>query len=296
MKMKSIAVLAMGLVIGTVSVALAGPFSPPVTNDFYNGNTPNGIPTPNATGLGYDFFNAANRLTGTSLTKNEQLDAQLMPNGASWTIGSANAFLIGKTAKNNNSVGLMTYTGGTHTGSNSLFSGVTGFGWSGAGTLASPYPASSFTPAIGDTVKGYMSSIDWRENSEMFFYSDSLLNPDGIEHMVTYSMRGMAGSKVWGNFQGIVSEYTLSENTFLIGFEDRLLGDYGAPFHGTAGDDDYNDVLILVDMLPLSSPLRLSSFLINQEMGPAAVPEPATLTLVVAGFAGIMLYGRRKRG
>ena len=122
MKMKSIAVLAMGLVIGTGSVALAGLFSPPVTNDLYTGSPTNFIPTPNATGLGFDLFNAANKLTGSSLTENRQLDAQLMPNGASWTIGSANAFLIGKTAKNNNSVGLMTFTGGTHTGSNSLFS------------------------------------------------------------------------------------------------------------------------------------------------------------------------------
>ena len=67
--------------------------------------------------------------------------------------------------------------------------------------------------------------------------------------------------------------------------------DYGAPYHGTAGDDDYNDVLILVDMKPLA-PLSVN----NQAMGPAAVPEPATLTLVVAGFAGIVMYGRRKRG
>jgi hypothetical protein len=224
------------------------------------------------------------------LTRNEQLDSQLITNDASWTIGSANAFLIGKTAKNNNQVGVATYNGGTITALNNLFADVTGFGWSGAGTSASPYLASSFTPPAGYTVKGYMTSIDWRDNSEAYYFSDPLLNPDGKEHMVTYSMSALAGQKVWGNFEGIISEYTLSANTFLIGFEDRIFANYGAPFFGTAGDDDYNDVLILVDMQPLSTPLN------NQAMGPAAVPEPATLTLVVAGFAGILLYGRRKRG
>jgi hypothetical protein len=292
MKMKSIAVLAVGLMLGTGSVALAvpGPFSPPVTNDSYNGN-PNGTPTPNETRTGFDLFNAANKLTGSSLTRNDQLDPQLITNDSSWTIGSATAFLIGKTAKNNNQVGVATYNGGTITALNNLFADVTGFGWSGEGTSVSPYLASSFTPPAGYTVKGYMSSIDWRDNTETFYFTDPLLNSDGKEHMVTYSMSVLAGQKVWGNFEGVVSEYTLSANTFLVGFEDRVFADYGAPFHGTLGDDDYNDVLILVDMKPLS-PLLVN----NQELGAAAVPEPATLTLVVAGFAGIVMYGRRKRG
>jgi hypothetical protein len=182
---------------------------------------------------------------------------------------------------------------------NNLFNGVTGFGWSGAGTIASPYSVSSFTPNPGDTVRPYSISIDWRDNTETTFYRDpvTVLLPDGIDHTVTYSLNGLAGKKVWGSdFAGILTEYTLSANTYLVGFEDRIFANYGAPFYGTAGDDDYNDVLILVDMQPLSSPLSLSSPLNNQVMGPAAVPEPATLTLAVAGFAGILLYGRRKRG
>jgi hypothetical protein len=300
MRIKLITVLAMGLVIGASSVALAGPFSVPVTTDKYNGNVVNGIPTPNATGLGYDLFNAANRLTGSSLTKNEQLDSRFIANDASWSITSATAFLIGKTAKNNNSIGVAAYNGsGAMTGMNNLFNGVTGFGWSGAGTIASPYSVSSFTPNPGDTVRPYSISIDWRDNTETTFYRDpvTVLLPDGIDHTVTYSLNGLAGKKVWGtDFAGILTEYTLSANTYLVGFEDRIFANYGAPFYGTAGDDDYNDVLILVDMQPLSSPLSLSSPLNNQVMGPAAVPEPATLTLAVAGFAGILLYGRRKRG
>jgi hypothetical protein len=45
-KMKSLIIIALGLILGASGTALAGPFSIPVTNDLYNGNTPNNIPTP----------------------------------------------------------------------------------------------------------------------------------------------------------------------------------------------------------------------------------------------------------
>lgn len=294
MKKKSVAVLALGLLLGTGYVALAAPppsyFSVPVATDLYNGNTYNGIPTPNATGLGYDFYNASNKLDSTTYTKNQQLDPQFKSNDATWTGGPTNVFLVGRTAKNTNEIGVATFVGGSIFGEVQLFSGVTGFGWSGAGTLANPYPAMNFDAPIGSTVKWYMNSVDWTNGSQTTFFSDPLYNPDGKDHMVTYSMGGLAGKSMWVNFTGVPEEYFFSANAYLVGFEDRIYGDYGAPYHGTAGDDDYNDILFLVDSNSLAPVLSLS-----QTMAPSSVPEPATLTLVVAGFAGIWLYGRRNR-
>ena len=293
MKKKTITMLALGVILGTGSAALATPFSNPVTNDLYNSNTPNGIPTPNATGLGYDLFNAANKLYGnTNLSKNEGLDPQFKGNAAALPGGISNVFLIGGTAKNTNDLGIATFVGGFLNAEIGLASGITGFGWAGAGTFASPYPATTFDSTLsnGGVDKWYMNSTDWKDGSSTLYFSDPNYNSDGKEHVVTYSMSGLAGKSMWVDFFGGPQEYTFSANAYLIGFEDRIFTDYGAPYFGTAGDDDYNDILILVDTNSSSPALSVS-----QAMSPASVPEPATLTLVVAGFAGILLYSRRNR-
>jgi len=280
-KIKSFIIIALGLILGASGTVLAEPFSNAVTYDQYNGNTPNGIPTPQFTpGLGYDLFNAVNHLYGnTAQTRNEGIDSKFLAYDATWklTQGYGSLYIIGRTAMNVNDLGFYYLVNNTIVKSSFLAHAASGFTWYGDGTVTNPYPGRDFYPPVS-LYGWYMDSTDWKTGKISNFYSDPQLNPDGYDHMVTYSLSGLAGKSIWvqpeGGFPSFEHEFTA--NAYLIGFEDRLFNAYGTP---TLGDDDYNDLLILVDATQINP----------------VVPEPTTLVLVGAGLVGLWVTGRRSR-
>jgi hypothetical protein len=280
MKKQYIAVLALGLILGAVSSALASPFSNAVANDLYNGNTPNIIPTPQFTpGLGYDLFNAVNYLyKNNNLTKNEGLDTKLLAQDSTWemTQGFGSLYVIGRTAMNVNDLGFYVLMNGVPVKSSILLHAPSGFTWYGDGTQANPFPGIDFATFSGNNFGWYITSTDWNTGIPTTFYSDPQFNSDRYDHMVTYSLSGLAGKSIWIEPDyGIPYVHEFTANAYLIGLEDRKFGYYGTP---TLGDDDYNDLLILVDAT---------------QMNP--VPEPTTLALVGVGLAGLWVAGRRSR-
>ena len=296
MKIKSIAVLVLGMMIGGGSAVLADPFSVPVATDLYNNNPVNGIPTPRSgTSGSHDLFQAANYITGKNVvngfSSNAALDPNFIANDANWTMknGFASFYLLGYSASNKNNLGYYLLVNGQPVKSNPLISGATGYGWAGDGSETLPLPGRDFSTSKGAVIGWYVDSFDWRSNftTSTTYYSDPQFNsPSGYDHMVTYSLSGLAGKTLWiqPDYIGVPFQHTFTSNAYLIGFEDRLLGDHGTIINGTAyntlGDDDYNDILILVD---------------STEIRPSSVPEPATITLVATGLAGLFLYRRRNR-
>jgi hypothetical protein len=292
-KMKSLVILATGLILGTSVTALADPFSNPMTNDLYNGNTPNGIPTPYfTTGLGYNLFDAANLLNPSyAFQKNENLDSKLLASDSLWTGQGGSVlsfFVIGRSARNVNSLGY--YTRDVNNNiikSSPLLTGVTGFGFVGDGqSQANGFDGVNFTPS-SNTFGWYIESTDWRNGAVTPYYSEAQENPEVYDHLITYALPELKGLSFF--VKGMSTPHTFTENAYLIGFKDRLFGDYSNtlenwPFVGTLGDEDFNDIMILVDSTD-----------VNPALAPPLVPEPATITLVATGLAGLFLYGRRRR-
>jgi hypothetical protein len=286
-KTKSLIIIALGLILGASGTALAGPFSIPVTNDLYNGNTPNNIPTPYFTpGFGVDLFNAANLLNPAyAFTKNENLDSKIVASDHAWTAVSGSVlsfYVIGYSAKNVNTLGYYARDVNNNIQKSApLITGVTGFGFSGDGqTPATAFDGVDFTP-LNNPYGWYIESKDWSNGAVTSYYSEPQLNPDQHDHLVTYALPELKGLSFY--IKGMSAPHTFTENAYLVGLEDRFLGEYGNQYP-TLGDDDYNDILILID-----------STVIEPTPNPPLVPEPATITLMATGLAGLFLYGRRSR-
>jgi hypothetical protein len=259
-------VLALALALA-VPAAIAGPFTPNVSNDVYSGVV-NGIPTANDNNDGIpDIYNAINQLLGTAMTRNRDADPRFVPVDAVWTNLTGTAALIGLTAGNSNTLGV--YTGlGTGGGQSAVIGPYSGFGFLGDGSAANPYPAASTGLGTGVNHGWYLNS------SGLTFFSEPGLNvaDGGLDHLMTFALPELVGQSVWiytdangnGVFDGgeASSLYTFT-NPYLLAWEDL-------PFNGqTLGDDDYDDMIYLVDAV---SP---------------TVPEPGSLLLLAAGLLGL---------
>lgn len=292
MKTKELLFLALTLLIGTASASLAVvPYSVPMNTDAYNNNLVNGIPTPNMSeDVGVQLFDAANLLRPSfGFAKNENLDK--FANGSSryvaddntWTAkpGTIMSFMVlGRGASNVNTLGYYTRGANNAIIKTELINKVTGYNFYGDGlSPATGFLGVDFTPTK-NVFGWYIESTDWREpHTTTTYYSEPVENGDQSEHLITYALPELAGMTKY--VQGSNDPHTFTSGAFLIGFKDRALGNYGYPGQRTLGDDDFNDIMILVD---------------SHYIQPVpAVPEPATITLFAAGFAGLFFLGRRKR-
>jgi hypothetical protein len=228
------------MIFALTTVAYAAPFSIDMTNDNYS-TTDNGIPTPRNGGFPA-VHDAVNKLLGTTYTLNEEIDYLFVSNDSLWTSSEDKLKIIGYSAGYSNLVGLYS-TSDTH----DITIAYSGFGFDDVGDgVFDLYDINS----NGNTFGWYLDS-----NYETF-YSESHLNSDGMDHMITYRLPGPL----------YVNE-VLFENPHLIAWEDLSLR------NGRLGDEDYNDLIYLVDAAP--------------------VPEPSTIMLVSLGIMG--LVGMRKR-
>lgn len=307
---KSLALLALGITLMSGGAAQAVQFSAAMVNDWYNGNTPNGIPTPQFTpDLGYDMFNAANLVNFKfGYTKNENLDTfktavgsyqagdmRLVTQDHSFDVASGSTvsfFVLGMSAANTNNLGFyQRTTDGQTIIKTSLLTGVTGFQWTGSGAQADPFLGVTFTAptaysgGTATTLGWYVESTSWRDGSVKNYYSETQLNPDGYDHLITYALPELKGKTFWYKDQnGNVASQVFSDNAYLIGFEDAIAR-YVANYDTIVlGDEDYNDLLILVN----------SNFFTPSDK-PPVVPEPGTFVLLGAGLAGLWTMNRRKR-
>lgn len=259
--------------------AFAGPFSSNVTNDAYYPGVPNGIPTARSNNDGVpDIYHAVNQLLGTGFTDNRGVDPMFREPDAIWSSLTGTVTLIGLTAGNSNTLGV--YTGlGTGSGQTDVIGPYSGFGFLGSGTFANPYPAAIIGLPPSASFGWYLRSEAGASSST--FFSEAALNvaDSGLDHMMTFDVGQLPDLWIYddANRNGVLDPgevasrrlYTFS-NPMLLTWEDLHLRS-----GGVLGDDDYDDMIYLVDA----------------RQG-TPVPEPGTLLLLAA--AGLPVLWRAR--
>lgn len=253
------------LCVAASTSAFSAPFSQWVTNDNHTiakGGVANGIPTPRHTNDGSpDLYQAVNQIIGTSYVRNSDLDNRFEANDSFFKgTGTHEVALIGLTASNKNILGVYTDLG-AGTGKTPLLSAGNYFGIPHQGTAADPYQGGVFTTT--GVFGWYLESRDFKNNSLLrTFYSEANLNAGGWDHMVTYAIPELNGSTRYIDTGSGSKAYTFT-NAFLIGWEDLPWNYNTKDCNQCLGDDDYDDMIYLVDFRPtvdVSEPVGLGLF------------------------------------
>ena len=184
-----------------VASAVAGPFPPNVTNDVYGvaqGGTVNGIPTANDLNDGLpDIFDAINLIQGSALTRNVGADPLFVGTDEIWTGVSGNVALIGLTAGNANTLGFYTDLG-VGAVQTPILGPFSGFGFTGNGTMANPYPAATTGLGSGASFGWYLNSVSGSGSTD--FFSQAALNPNGYDHMLTFDLPLANGTTIYVDY------------------------------------------------------------------------------------------------
>jgi len=221
------------LLFAFASVLTATGYPPNVADDVWvmgKGIEANGIPTANYNNDdGPDLFDAYNALVGTSYDSNQALDKHLLDPRAVWSsdCGKPMVALVGLSAGYRNTLGIYSdlATGG---GKTIVLGPESGFGFK------SPYLGAELD------VTGEFGFF-LHANQAEYYYSDVALNTDGWERTMVFDLSVLAGTTLWIDLDGALTEHTL-RNPYLVGWEDL-------PFaNGLLGDEDYDDMIYLVDL------------------------------------------------
>ncbi len=274
MKKTLLAVFAAMLVLGTNSAAWAnGPYTSTLP-------TTAGIPTPFETytpvNNAPDVFMAVNLLLGSSYASNAAIaPLEVTGNTKDWQyVGDAlhgGAALIGLSAGNANSLKVYdTATPGTKL--DVFGTPFSGFGFTGDGTIADPYPYQAIPLAYGTKFGWALSSYKASTGSTTVWDSDYTKNSDKFDHMIVYHLPALAGKTIYVQDTKTlaIKSYTYT-NPYLLAWEDLSLRSNGA-----FSDQDYNDMMYVVDsVLP--------------------VPEPSTVALFAFGLVGLGVFTLRRK-
>lgn len=238
-------------------------------NDVYGvaqGGGNNGIPTANDTASPeLNIYQVVNHLIGTSYIHNAQLDNRFVEPDYAWkkiTESSGTLAVISLSAGYANRVGIYTdlATGGNKT---ELMNPGNGNQFTGNGTSGNPYPAAQINaPSFGL----YLNA----NGSSTYYYSDPLINPQKLDHMLTFKIEELRGQTIWVKFGGnqTAQQYTFT-NPYLVAWEDLPWAS------AKLGDEDYNDMTCLVDRV-------------------APVPLPSAVLLLAPGLASLGMLRRRE--
>jgi len=260
--------IAASVAISLSGAALATPFSYNVENDVYHG-LKNGIPTANDHNDGSpDLYQAVNTVIGSSYTSNSDIDDRYTAaDEVFFGNGSHSIALIGLTAGNGNTLGYYTDIG-TGAAKNEVLGPVSGFGYTGQGTNSDPFTGAQFNHT--GNFAWYLESTSG--SSTNTYYSEASLNTadERLDHMMTFALPELNGTSTYVDYGSGATSYTF-ENAFLIGWEDLGLS------NGVLGDDDYDDMIYLVDFRPIS------------------VSEPGTVLLLCGGLFGVIAARRKAK-
>lgn len=296
---KSLALIALSLIFGAVGTAQAQPFTAQMMSDTYNGNLPNGTPTPQQTpGLGLDLFDAANLLNPQfAFTKNENLDKmpdlsqRLVSEDAAFAVNGSvvSLYILGRSAKRIDTIGWYQRSAdGSTIIKHKLLGGITGFGMYGNGSSSSPFMGVEFTlPSYANVIGFYIDAQHWSDPTNVTtFYSESKFSDDGFDHLISYTLPEVKNLTytIQDHSTGDIFTHTFTDNAILVGLEDKLGAIYQTQYGYTLGDEDYNDLMFVVDFANVQPTDK-----------PPLVPEPATFVLVGSGLAGLWVMSRRKR-
>jgi hypothetical protein len=232
------------VLLGTSALAVAGSFPSTVANDVYavaQGGTVNGTPTANDDNDGVpDIHDAINQLLGTSYSHNYAVDPLFVEPDEVWTNVTGVVALIGLSAGNSNTLGVYTDLG-VGAVKTAVLGPYSGFGFTGDGTIANPYPA-AMTGLSSDTQFGW-----YLNSSGANYYSESALNGNGLDHMMTFDLPGLEGKSLYIDAGNGPWQITLND-PYLICWEDL-------PWSGGyLGDEDYDDMMYIIDVARVPLP------------------------------------------
>ncbi|MDO6762574.1 hypothetical protein [Agarivorans sp. 1_MG-2023] len=252
----------------------ATPYSSNVDNDYYHHDV-NVIPTARDHNDGVpDLFDAMNMLLGTRYQSNAELDNRFVANDQLFVgEGSQSVALVGLTAGNHNTLGIYTDVG-VGQEKTAILPSNPHYGFMGDGSANQPFAGVSLD---------IMGEFGWYLEQSgpvtySTFYSENQLN-GGWDHTMTFAIPELNGQSRYLDLGDGIIEYTFS-NAYLIGWEDLPFGFFEPDM---LGDDDYDDLMYLVDFKPAS---------INK---PVDVSEPLSGVLLASGLLGCCWQRSKRR-